>query len=232
MNSWVNVIWSSMGRKVISALTGLGLFIFLIFHLLGNLQLLYDNPQPFNEYSHFLISLGGALYIIEIALLLSFVFHAIMGIAVWIGKKKARPGSYEKVEDAGAPSRKTISSKTMIYTGIITLAFLIFHIVTFKYGPGIDDGYVAKAGDTVMRDLYRLVIEYFNKTWVVILYVVCMVLLGFHLRHAVWSAFQSLGISQSRLLTFLFRIALVAGIIIGFGYLLIPLWIYFNGGAA
>jgi len=227
-----SIIWSSLGKKFISALTGLGLVLYSIAHLIGNLALLRGDPNPFNKYAHFLESLGWLLIIIELGLLAFFLFHICMGIIVWFDKRRARPDDYVKKTDAKGASKMTFSSKTMIYSGLIMLLFLIVHVLTFKYGPGIDEGYVTVVGGVPMRDLYRLVIEIFSNKLYVLGYTGAMVFLGFHLRHGFWSAFQSLGMQHPRLTPLIYSVGIVLAIVLAVGFLFLPIWIYFRGGAA
>ncbi|MFQ5751861.1 MAG: hypothetical protein ACE5HI_07675, partial [bacterium] len=109
-------IWSSVGKKILMAVTGLAMIIFLIEHLSGNLLLFNKNPEPFNEYSHFLISFGSILIVAELILVAILLFHVISGVSVALGKLRARPVGYQKKASAGGTSKKTISSTTMIYT--------------------------------------------------------------------------------------------------------------------
>ncbi len=113
MGSVRSVVWSSIGKKFLMALTGLGLFAFVVIHLLENLALLSGNKTAFNQWADFLIGLGPIIIVVELALIAVFAIHIISGISVWLDKKKARPTPYAKTANAGGPSRKTISSTTM-----------------------------------------------------------------------------------------------------------------------
>lgn len=229
MPSFSKMFWSSTGKKFFMAITGLIWIIFLIEHLSGNLLLFNDNPDPFNKYSHFLIGFGDILVIAEVLLLVFLLYHIASGISIFLGKQKARPVHYAKTANAGGPSRKTISSKTMIYTGLITLIFIIIHLKTFKYGPGIKEGYVTTVDGKQMRDLYGLVVDVFSKPIYVIWYVGAMLLLGFHLRHGFWSAFQSLGVNHPKYTPIIYAIGIIAALVLAAGFLAIPIWIYFRG---
>ena len=226
------IFWSSVGKKIVSAGTGLLLVLYVIAHLIGNLQLLRGDPVPFNEYAHFLESLGVFLFIIELALLAVFLFHILMGVMVWLDKLKARPQGYIKTADAGDPSKKTWSSKNMIITGIILAVFTTYHVITFKYGPGVSKGYVTVINGVEMRDLYRLVVESFQNVYIMLGYVICMILLGLHLRHGFWSAFQSLGVQHPRLVPIIYGVGYLLAFVLAIGFLFIPIYIYFTGGAA
>jgi len=142
MPQLLKFIWSSIGKKFIMALSGLAMVIFLIEHLSGNLLLFSQNPDPYNQFSHFLIGLGWLLIAAELGLIAILFFHMISAISISIGKKKARPVAYAKTGNAGEPSKKTFSSKTMIWTGLLTFVFIAIHLKTFKFGPAEAEGYV------------------------------------------------------------------------------------------
>jgi succinate dehydrogenase / fumarate reductase cytochrome b subunit len=222
-------ILSTVGRKILLAITGLCLLGFIVVHLIGNLLLLVS-PDAFNTYAHKLISLGPMLYVAEGILLAIFLIHMVTAIAVTWGNWKARPGGYKLSKDQGDPSRMTFSSKTMIWTGLVLLVFLIVHLITFKYGPGMAEGYVAQIDGEPVRDLHRLVVEWFSNGIYVAYYVISMGLLGFHLRHGFWSAFQSLGGFHPRLTPLAYALGVFAGIVLAAGFLGLPVWFYLGGG--
>lgn len=231
MTPTTSLLWSTVGKKFLMALTGLFLIVFLVGHLVGNLQLLIGNPVPFNRYADMLTGLGGLLIAIELVLLGGFLVHLVSGIAVTVSNWKSRNEKYDTFRSAGVTSRKTVSSSTMIWTGLVLVIFVVFHVYTFKYGPGIEEGYVMEIDGKQVRDLYRLVIEEFQKPAYVAWYVAAMIFLGFHLRHGFWSAFQSLGIHHPRCTPVIYGLALVVAVILGVGFLGIPIWLYVNGGS-
>ncbi len=230
MTKFLSIVWSSVGKKILMGLTGLGLCIFVLEHMVGNLLLLLKNSEPFNEYAHFLLSFGELLYVAEAGLIACFLIHIVSGVFVALDKRTARPVAYHKETDAGGASRKTISSVSMIYTGTILFIFLILHIATFKYGPGVAEGYVVQINGENARDLYRLVYEVFSSGFYVFGYVAVMILLGSHLSHGFWSAFQSLGINHPRYTPIIYAIGILFAIAMALGFLILPIWIYFTGG--
>lgn len=217
-------IWSTIGRKIVLSLTGLALFLFLVTHLLGNFTLFIKDTSIFNIYADKLASLGPLLYLAEIMLVGAFLIHMFFAIAIVIENKRARGKGYYKTANAGKPSRKTIASATMIYSGIIIAIFLVVHIATFKYGAY----YKTTIDGKEVRDLYKLVSELFHNTWYMAGYVVAMIVLGFHLRHAFGSAFQSLGLDHDRYTPTIYNVALLSALVLSIGFLSIPLWIYFH----
>jgi succinate dehydrogenase / fumarate reductase cytochrome b subunit len=182
---------STVGKKVIIALTGVSLILFVVVHLAGNLTLVFGNAAVFNDYAHKLMSLGPLLYLAEFLLATVFIFHFSLAIYTTLKNRSARSENYVLLKSAGRVSKKTISSRTMIYSGIIIITFTVIHLITFKYGPGISDGYVAMIGGEPVRDLFRLVVEEFQKEWYVAFYVFSMLVLGTHLRHGFCSGVPS-----------------------------------------
>jgi len=225
------VAWSSVGKKFIMAVTGLGLFAFVVIHLLENLTLLIGNRTAYNKWTHLLEQFGWALKLIEIGLVLFFLIHIISGVSVWLDKRRARPAPYDKVANAGGPSRKTISSTTMIITGVVLAVFIIIHVKTFKYGPGVAEGYVQNVDGVAMRDMYRLVIETFHKIGYVVWYVGALVFMGFHLRHGFWSAFQSLGALNPRFSPAVYALGVLLAVVLALGFIILPIWIFVTGGS-
>ncbi|MCZ6634346.1 MAG: succinate dehydrogenase cytochrome b subunit [bacterium] len=235
MPSASSPIWSSIGKKILMSLTGLAMFGFLLGHLLGNLPLLMleKSADDYNRYSHFLIGLGGLLILIELILLGGLLFHAWTAVSIVRGKRRARPERYHKVQSAGGASRKTLGASTMILTGLVILLFVPLHLKTFKFGPGAsgEKEYVTVVDGVEMRDLHKLVMETFQDPIYVAWYVLAMICLGFHLSHAFWSAFQSLGLYHDRYTPWLYSGGRVLAFLISAGFLVVPVWIYFMEGS-
>lgn len=229
-----NYAWSTLGKKILMALSGLALTGFVLGHLAGNLLLLmpkegyyaagFNNPIVYNQYSHHLTSLGPLLWAIEIGLIAIFLAHAYTAVVVSLGNNAARSRGYEVDGNANYTSKKTFSSKTMIWTGIIVAIFIVIHLLNFKYGkeyttllPGIAEP---------QRDFYRLVTEFFSKWYNAGMYLAFMTWLAFHLRHGFWSAFQSLGANSPRYSKQLYILGTIIAVLLGLGYLGIPIYIF------
>lgn len=222
---------SPVGRKVLTGITGLALTGFVIGHLLGNLSY-FAGGDAYNLYTHKLMEFGVLLYIVEIILLTFFLVHVYLGISIYLKKRAARPQDYEKYQSAGDPSKQSMSSRSMIFTGLLLFAFVIVHLLSFKFGPGVAEGYVTEVDGVVMRDLRRLLEEKFSHATYAFGYPLIMIMLGFHLRHGIWSALQSLGANNPRLSPVIYTAAGVLAVLLAVGFLVIPLAIYFGGGAA
>jgi succinate dehydrogenase / fumarate reductase cytochrome b subunit len=205
---------SSIGKKWVVALTGLVLVLFVIGHLLGNLQIFLP-PDWINTYAHKLQALGPFLWLIRIFLLVVFYFHVVNTIALVRENRAARPARYE-VERT---KRATKASLTMIISGLILLAFIIFHILHFttRSIPLKDMDAVDSLG---RHDVYRMMVSSFQYWWVSIFYLIAMGLLCMHITHGFQSVFQTLGLRTRRLAPLLSVISVVLG------------WFLFLGNAA
>lgn len=224
MSSFGSTAWSSVGKKAINGLTGMLLMGFIVAHLIGNLTL-FIGPGAFNDYAHFLMTAlhGWLIYAFEIGLLVIAVFHIVTAVTVaWMDKRAAREVGYKYGKDAGGTSRKTLASKTMIYSGSIILVFVIAHIYLFKFGNHELDS-------KGVLNLYKTVVTVFQGVGFTIFTVVSMILLGFHLRHGFWSAFQSLGWANDRYLPGMMKVAWVFAFVMAVGFLVIPIYLYFFG---
>ncbi len=226
------ILSSPVGRKIITGITGLALVVFVLEHMLGNLLYFSGNENAYNIYAHNLMEWGIILYILEIGLLTFFLIHVYMGISIYLRKKQARPTNYEKYESAGEPSKQSLSSRSMILTGLVLFAFVIIHLLSFKFGPGVSEGYVTDVDGVAMRDLRRLLEEKFSHATYAFGYPAIMILLAFHLRHGIWSALQSLGANNPRLSPVIYTVSGVLAVLLALGFLVLPLSIYFSGGAA
>lgn len=227
MSKLTAVLTSQVGRKLLTGLTGIGLTVFVIGHLLGNLQLLIG-ADKFNKYAHNLESLGPLLWLIEIGLVAIFVIHAAIGISIYKKKKKARPVEYNNYNTMGQPSYQSSSSKSMAVTGSIILLFLIMHVATFKFGIGLPHHTTIVDG-IEMTDLYKRVYDAFQNPMVVVIYVGVMILLGLHLRHGAWSAVQSLGALNSKYRPTVYTLGVVLAVALAIGFLVLPVWLYIHG---
>jgi succinate dehydrogenase / fumarate reductase cytochrome b subunit len=196
---------------------------------LGNLTI-FAGAEALNTYAYMLHSAGGGyvIYVFEAILAVFFLGHIVSGVQVWLAKKRARPATmrYQVVSDAGATSRKTSSSLSMIYTGFLLLAFTVFHLISFKFGPAQPEGYIAVYNGTEMRDVYRLVVEKFKNPYYTAGYVIMMALLGWHLRHGVWSAFQSLGLQNPKFMPAVNAAGVALAFALAVGFIVLPIYVY------
>jgi len=203
---------STNGKKAVMAVTGAILFLFVIGHLAGNLQI-FESRERLNAYGHLLKNLGELLWIVRAVLIVCVALHIWATVQLALRNLKARPIGY-KVKKSVASN---YADRTMYWSGPIILAFVIFHLLQFTAGtlhPG-----APAFSDT---DIYYNVVAGFSVWWVSAWYIFSMILLGFHLRHGIWSAFQSLGANHPRHTPVLKQAALWIAIAITAGYISIP----------
>jgi succinate dehydrogenase / fumarate reductase cytochrome b subunit len=226
MASFLKALKSQVGRKILTGITGVGLMVFIIFHLATNLQV-FGDVHAFNEAAYALESMGWLLYILKAGLASAFLLHAYIGISIWWNRRKARPEGYEKYQTKGGPSHQTWAARSMIFTGIVLLVFLVIHIDTFKFGA--TEMVILPSGEEA-RDLKGLMISTFQQPIWAFGYTAVMLLLGFHLGHGFWSAFTSLTMKHNQYSALIYTIGVIFAILMAVGFLIIPLYIYFGGG--
>jgi succinate dehydrogenase / fumarate reductase cytochrome b subunit len=208
------------------ALTGLGLALFLLAHVAGNLVILVSTTA-FNQYAHALTSNLALLYTAEAGLIALFVVHIVLAIQLTRRNRAARPVAYYRVSNTGR-SRRFWGSSNMAISGLVILIFIVYHILHFKFGPS----YSTIEGETPMRDLARLVFEEFAKPSQVAIYEIALLMLGMHLWHGFRSLWDTLGVGTSRCDKLIKRITHAYVIVVIGGFMMIPLWIFLTGGAA
>lgn len=217
-----SILNSTIFNKVIMAATGLILVLFIIGHVLGNLQI-FIGQEAFNKYAAFLQSLGELLWVIRGVLLISVVLHIYTSIKLKFLNWSAKPQGY-KVKGY---VKSTLYSRTMIYTGIVILLFVIYHLLHFTVGVADPEIYghteFYGPGNIFERhDVYNMVIMGFQKPIVAGVYMLAVIFLGFHLSHAIQSMFQTLGWSGPKLTERLITAGKVLAFLITIGYLSIP----------
>jgi len=194
------------------AVTGAILFLFVIFHMLGNLQV-FEGPAQMNYYGAALRKFPEALWAVRVILLISVILHIWSSIELAVRKKKARPVGYANKENIASD----YASRTMYWSGPIVLAFIIYHLLDLTSGT------IHQGGGFVVGDPYHNLVSGFQVWWVSAWYIFAMILLGFHIRHGAWSMFQSLGFNHPRHTPILKKGAAVLALIIVLGYVSIPL---------
>lgn len=213
----------SIVKKVVMSLTGLFLVLFLVIHLLGNLQLLMPAEkaqESFNLYSEFMAN-NPLIQIVSKVTMAFFLLHTILSIRLSLQNRSARPINYSHSNNS---SVKTLASKYMLQFGIIIFIFLVIHLKSFWYEMKFGSVALDSFG---RKDLYGLTVVAFQQLWYVALYVVAILILGFHLLHGFESAFQSLGLSKNNDFNrFISSFGKYFSIIITVLYAVIPIYIF------
>ena len=210
---------STIGKKLIMAVTGLVLVVFVIGHMAGNLQE-FLGPARMNAYSAFLKSTGELLWIARLGLLAATVLHVLMAWQLTQIKRAARPVDYVRRD----PQVSTLASRTMRWGGVVLLVFIVFHLLHFTTGTVFpiasrpDPQYPAFSH----TDVYGNVISAFRTPWVTAFYVVAMLFLLLHLFHGAWSSVRTLGLSKPSSDPLHRRISTVIAVVVWLGFSAIP----------
>ena len=208
------LLFSAISKKFVMALAGLFLLIFLPVHLSINFLLLKDDPAQFNNAAHFMATFP-LIKIVELLLFLTILIHITYGVLLQIQNWFSRPVRYA----VSNKSDTSAFSRFMIWTGGAILVFLVIHFFNFYF---IKLGIVE--GDP--ENFYSVAYQLFKLPGYVIFYLVCFILLGFHLFHALQSAFQTLGLNNDFWMPVIKALSLVYSILLPLGFAIIPLIIW------
>jgi succinate dehydrogenase / fumarate reductase cytochrome b subunit len=213
--SRLRLLWdSSVGKKVIMAVTGLIWLAYLITHVLANL-LVFQGPAKINAYSAFLHGTGLALWAPRLVLIAALVLHITAAVQLAARSQEARPTGYA----AGRkPQVSTFASRSIRWGGALILIFLVYHILHFTVGTAHPD--------FVEGDPYHNVASGFHNPLVVGFYLIAMAAVGLHLYHGVWSSGRSLGLSPFSPHPLRRTAALVLALLIWLGFTIIPIAVY------
>ncbi len=221
-----NIFSSSIGKKLMMALAGLFLVVFLLVHLGINITLiLFEDPKIFNIAAHFMAT-NIVIKVFEIVLFGGILLHIIYGLIIQVLNWIARPTSYRITNYA----QTSFFSKFMIHTALIILVFLVIHLFDFYFKAKFGHGHVAEItyDGKLYHDLGTMVIEKFQILWVDVFYIACFLFLGFHLLHGFGSAFQTLGLNHKVYTPVIKGLGYLYTFIVVAGFTVIPLWIYFT----
>lgn len=191
----LNFFRSTIGLKIIMGLTGLAMFGFVVGHMVGNWQM-FLGPEVINAYAEFLHNNIELIWVVRLSLVAIIVLHIWAAVTLSARNRAAKAETYA----TGSPYQASVASRTMMYTGMVLLAFIVFHLFHFTIRdiPGL--AYPASEYTEVMPDggtrfdVYKMMVDGFRKWWVSGIYILGMAALGFHLSHGFASAFRSLGL--------------------------------------
>ena len=205
--------WASTnGKKAVMAVTGVVLFLFVVFHMVGNLQL-FEGPEQLNFYGFALRRFPEALWAARCTMLLCVALHIWASVQLALIKNAARPIPYTKRDNVASD----YASRTMYWSGPILLAFIIFHLLHLTAGV------IQPGGKFIEGDIYHNVVVGFQVWYVSAWYIFSMILLGFHISHGAWSMFQSLGMNHPRHTPILKKAAGLLAIVVVLGYSSVPI---------
>jgi succinate dehydrogenase / fumarate reductase cytochrome b subunit len=210
MNWITGTLGSSIGKKLMMAITGISFCGFLTAHLAGNLTI-YGGKEAFNSYAEHLHALGPLVTVAEIGLLAFALVHVITGLVLFLGNLKARPVRYAVNKSAGG---RTLGSATMPYTGVILLAFIVLHLINFHF--------VDKTDTTI----FNIVSNAFGNPVYVVIYIVAMIVAAIHVSHGFWSAFQTIGANHPKYMPLIRTLSIVFAVVVGVGFGFLPIYIF------
>src|SRR3954452_12207576 len=204
------------------AVSGILLVLFLIAHMVGNLHV-FQGRAAFNDYSHWLRTFGEPalgyrwfLTILEALLIVAVVAHMWAAIALWRQARRARPERYAVKKSIA----QTYASRTMRWGGVIIILFVVYHLLDLTFGA------VNPAGTDSTP--YQRLVEGFSNPFVTAVYTITLIALGFHLRHGIWSATQTLGQSNKRREKTVNAFAIIFSVLLIAGCLIVPFCVVFG----
>ena len=202
------------------AISGVLLFLFVIAHMLGNLQI-FLGPESLNAYGAFLKSKPGLLWSVRLILLVIVIFHIVTGIQLALQNRRARPVRYANSK----PPYASLASRTVLISGLVIFSFVVYHLMQFTLGV-TNPEYLHLEDSKGRHDVYRMSIEGFSSPRVSIFYIFAMGLLCLHLSHGVSSAFQSLGLKNKRTENLICRLSQITAFVIFLGNSSMPLAVW------
>ncbi len=213
---------SSVGRKIIMAVTGIVLVAFVCVHLLGNSSI-FVGADAINAYAQKLHSLGPFVWVFRLVMLGAFAIHIIFGIQLTLENKAATPDKNVQVRRL----KTGFGAETMIVSGLVLLAFVIYHLLHFTVRVTNPEIYVP-LGDHGMVDVFFMMVKGFSSTLPVLIYLIGMGFLFLHVGHGFQSLFQTLGLSNDKSLPVMGLLSKLVAVVLLLGYISIPLLIVFG----
>ena len=213
----IKYLTSSIGKKQIMGCTGAVLALFILGHMVGNLQLLYPDvvaaQASYNAYTQLLTGKKAFIYAVEAVMSVTFLLHIYLAVKLKLENKKARgPVGYAVNVRNG---KKSFATFTMIWSGIFVLGFVIQHLVTIKFGTHYY--YQNEAGE-IIRDMWLTTIDMFSNVGWAIFYLISMFVIGMHLFHAISSAFQTLGLAHQKWTPIIEKIGIAYSVVVALGF--------------
>ena len=221
----INFLKSSIGQKLVMSLTGLFLILFLVVHLIGNLQLLADDGgESFNTYAKFMTT-NPLIKVTSYGLYFFILLHAVQGILIALENRKAKVKKYA----VSTSTNGSWMSKNMALLGTLVFAFLCIHMGDFWYKMKFTDQLAMvnyEGQEMAVKDLYAQVKASFTNVWIVVIYLVGLFALALHLIHGFQSAFTTLGIRHNKYTPIINAIGIIYSIAIPIAFALIPILFY------
>jgi succinate dehydrogenase / fumarate reductase cytochrome b subunit len=220
LKNWIAAFTSSIGMKIVMALSGLGLVLFIFVHMLGNLEL-FGGQNAINQYGAALRVVPPLLWAFRLGLFVLVVAHIASGVRLALLNRRARPVGYARKKNLTTG----IAARTMIWTGVLIGIFVTYHILHFTV-RSVEPAYAHMQDAQGRHDVFGMVTDAFRKQPVAAGYVVAMLFLGLHVSHGFGSMFQTLGASHPRYHQTVRRIGPVFAVLIVLGFISVPLAVF------
>jgi succinate dehydrogenase / fumarate reductase cytochrome b subunit len=218
----MQLLTSSIGRKILMAITGQAMVLFAVIHLLGNSSIFGWLTGGINAYAHHLHSLPAPVIIgFRLGLLLFACVHIWFGIQLTIENRGGRPQQYA----VKSVQKATFASENMIWTGVLLLAFILYHLLHFTFQVISPETAALKNQIDGIPNVLGMVVAAFQNIFVTLIYAGAMVILFLHLSHGIQSFFQTMGWSNDRVQPFLTKAGTLAALALFLGYAAVPLTI-------
>jgi succinate dehydrogenase / fumarate reductase cytochrome b subunit len=211
-----------VGRKVVMAVSGGMMVLFVVAHLLGNTSI-FAGPNGINAYALKLHELVVLLWSYRVVMVMAVFLHVYYGIQLTLENKKAKPQAYAVRKARSA----TLAGKTMIWTGLVIGAFLFYHLLQFTFQVTNPEMSAGRNLDPLGRpDVYHMVVLCFRNAGILLIYVSALIALALHLTHGIQSCFQTLGLNNDRTFPVITKSGTLAAVIIFLGFVAIPIVIF------
>lgn len=210
MKLLISLYDSTLGKKILMAVTGIFLFLFVVGHMVGNLQI-YLGAEKLNHYAHLIQSNQALVWGFRVVMVCLVGIHVLMAVQLWLRNRRSRPVKYKVFN----PPAIDYAARTMVWSGPIILLFILYHFADFTVG--------CVHHDFIRGDVYHNVVTAFQVPWVAGFYILANFLLAIHLYHGLWSLFQTFGWDHPRFGGLRRGIAIAFAVIIGVGNISMPL---------
>jgi succinate dehydrogenase / fumarate reductase, cytochrome b subunit len=212
-------IKSTVGRKILMAVTGIMLFCFVLIHLGGNSTIFLGLINAYGEHLH---ALPAFVWAFRAVMFTVFVIHVYFGIVLTLENNAARPQAYKVKKSL----RATFAGKNMIWTGVLIAIFLVYHILHFTLNitnPELGAGAAGNVDNLGRPDVFKMIVFSFKQVPISAIYIASMIVLALHLSHGVQSIFQTLGLNSDKSLPFLEKASTLLSVVIFICYISIPI---------
>lgn len=215
----MQLLRSTVGRKIVMAVSGFMLVLFIVAHLLGNTSV-FAGPDGINAYAARLHDLWPLVWGYRLVMVFFFCLHVFFGVQLTLENYRAKPESYAVRKSLSA----TFAGKSMIWTGLVIGAFLVYHLLHFTFQVTNPEISASRNIDAAGRpDVFHMIVFSFGKSLISFAYIGALISLGLHLIHGIQSSFQTLGLNSERTFPVITKSGTIAALVIFLGYVAIPL---------